>query len=1238
MTSFSEQMGFDPSVDDDISEAVNEANVVAHQKANADSREAQRINDKVNGGAWNDIKSGVTDHPLNTLAQPVGGVLDFGNEVWQALHLDDAAQYVDSLLPEGVKGVSDSLRGKKLEEGDVPFPENFAPPKTGTAGVLRVGSQFMAGFIPVLGQVSKGTKALGFFKNSKTMAAFFNASVAGFPVDALGFDPNDPNVANMVGQIFKDEAAGQLLEDYLGTDPNDSEALNRFKNGLNGLLIGGAFEGVFRGTKALAGKISAWVKDARLNGGIDKNLKKIDKLEKAADVPAIKQAEDAAAKIDSDNAAAGVKSETEIKLKPEDQAAKDIRLENDAAATQSGNQYTWKYKNGQKVAKEVGDYKAKKENKAPAVKVDKEKLRSASARVIKGDYESIVEKYGEALDTNIEKMATPDDVKAALVTIEKEIGPFAKDVTLTDDMLDRLAKAHNKTIDEVRVLAENTNNLPQQLLSADTFKLNLISDLVEVGQRAADSGNPTDIIEFHRLMDLFGEVDTIVVNAKTNIARSQAALRKVRGPEKVSNEAANLAREDALVNVLGGRRANKKFTARMLKLIDEAGSGPEALAKLQRATELAKKTRTQKTLDAFLEMYINGLLSKPVTQLVNFSGNISTIMMSVAERRIAQAFARGSAGVAKGETAAMINGLQRGIRDGFKLAAKAWRTGKSATDGFKSDMIRPGQRAIAGDALVPQALQDIPFLNSLVDGLGNVTRWPGKLLLSADEGFKSINYQMELHALSYRKAMKSGTKGADFDRIYQEGLQGTDKELTLASMDFAKYNTFTKELGNSKAGQIQKALGGDGAVGFMGRIFVPFFRTPVNILKFAAHRLPASNLISKQVQADIRAGGASAQLAYAKMAMGSAAMVSAMSFAHAGLITGAPPRDPATRRNVKGNGWRPYSVRTPWGYMPYNRFDPIGVLIGGAADLYQTGARIQEIAEQTDDFDETNWDEYGKAAQVGILSLYTQMKDRHYVAGLANIFDLLEAEPGAWKQAFGQQFKGMLPPFSFYSSFRKGVSQSIDPVIRDNTGVDAWEEGRNIILGDSVFFEPERNPKRDHLGNPQLRMGSDDSLAWRTSNQLINPAKLSNKTQSVLLNEISRLEISKSGSDQLRTISTGNSGDPHVPVTPDMKDFFSISYGKHNRRNAEKFVKTAKYRSLNPPRQKLELENRLSQAWTQALRDTRGKFRSELGTLTREARQDERELLRADDIQDRTVPLKTNPDLRTNFIDSLTQR
>ncbi|MHA2069374.1 MAG: hypothetical protein ACXABY_33860, partial [Candidatus Thorarchaeota archaeon] len=563
---------------------------------------------------------------------------------------------------------------------------------------------------------------------------------------------------------------------------------------------------------------------------------------------------------------------------------------------------------------------------------------------------------------------------------------------------------------------------------------------------------------------------------------------------------------------------------------------------------------------------------------------------------------------------------------------------KSTTDGFKSDMIRPGQRAIAGDALVPQALQDIPFLNSFVDGIGNVTRWPGKLLLSADEGFKSINYQMELHALSYRKAMKSGAKGAEFDRIYQEGLKGTDKELTLASMDFAKYNTFTKELGNSKAGQIQKALGGDGAVGFMGRIFVPFFRTPVNILKFAAHRLPASNLISKQVQADIRAGGASAQLAYAKMAMGAGAMTTAMSLAHSGLITGAPPRDPATRRNVMGNGWRPYSVRTPWGYMPYNRFDPIGVLIGGAADLYQTGARIQEIAEQTDDFDETQWDEYGKAAQVGILSLYTQMKDRHYVAGLANIFDLLEAEPGAWKQAFGQQFKGMLPPFSFYSSFRKGVSQSIDPVIRDNTGVDAWEEARNIILGDSVFFEPDRHPKRDHLGNPQLRMGSDDSMAWRTVNQIINPAKLSNRTQSVLLNEISRLEISKSGSDQLRTISTGNAGDPNVPVTPDMKDFFGIAYGKHNRRNAERFVKTAKYRSMNPPRQKLELENRLSQAWTQALRDTRGKFRSELGTLTREANQEERELLRADDIQDRTVPLRTNPDLRTNFIDTLTQR
>ena len=1224
MASFSERVReIDPTIDNDIAEAVNEANVVAHQEANAEATEAQRINEEVNGGAWNDIKSGAVEAPY----QIVGGLADLGNQFAKALHLPDIQDYgkdlVDRFVPDQRPDDPDNFEFK----GKAPFP-TLDPAKSTTGGILRVGTQFMGGFLPILGQVSKGTKAVGFFKNSKTMKAFFDASVAGFPVDALGFDPKEPNVANMVGTIFQDNDAAKLLEDYLGTDPNDSEALNRFKNGLNGLLIGGAFEGVFRGTKALSGKISAWVKDARLNGGLEKNLKKIGKLEEAGGAPV--KVEEPTVKVEGDTKAP--------KLKPEDEAAQQVRLENEAAATQSGNQYTWKYKNGQKVAKEAADYKPKKENKAPAVKVDKEKLSSAKARIIKGDYESIVEKYGEAFDTNLAKMEVEDDVKATLRTIEKEIGPFSRDVTLTDDMLSRLAKAENKTIDEVRALAEATTDLPQKLLSADVYKINLISDITEVGQRAADSGNAADIIEFHRLMDLFGEVDSIVVNSKTDIARSLAALRKVKGPEKTLSEAANLAREDAIVNVLGGKAANKKFTARMLKLIEEAGNGPEALAKLQRAIELSKKTRTQKTLDAFLEMYINGLLSKPVTQIVNFSGNISTIMMSVAERRVAQAFARGSAGVAKGETAAMLNGLQRGMRDGWKLAAKAWKTGKSTTDGFKSDMIRPGQRAIASDALVPQALQDIPFLNSLVDGLGNATRVPGKLLLSADEYFKTINYQMELHALSYRKAMKSGTRGTDFDRIYAEGLQGTDKEISVAAMDFAKYNTFTKELGNSKAGKIQKVLGGDGAIGFMGRIFVPFFRTPVNILKFAAHRLPASNLISKQVQADIRAGGASAQLAYAKMAMGASAMTTAMSLAHAGLITGAPPRDPATRRNVMANGWRPYSVRTPWGYMPYNRFDPIGVLIGGAADLYQTGARIQEIAEQTDDFDETNWEEYGKAASVGMMSLYTQMKDRHYVAGLANIFDLLEGEPGAWKQAMGQQFKGMLPPFSFYSSFRKGVSQSIDPEIRDNTGADIWEEGRNILLGDSVFFEPDRNPKRDLLGNPQLRMGSDDSMAWRTVNQLVNPAKLSNRTKSVLINEVSRLEISKNGSDQLRTISTGNPGDPSVPVTPEMKDFFGLAYGKHNKRNAERYVKSAKYRSLdnNKPRQKLELTNRLKQSWLQALRDTRGKFRSELGTLTREAKQDERELLQAPDIDGRSVPLKTNPDLRTNFIDSLT--
>ena len=128
---------------------------------------------------------------------------------------------------------------------------------------------------------------------------------------------------------------------------------------------------------------------------------------------------------------------------------------------------------------------------------------------------------------------------------------------------------------------------------------------------------------------------------------------------------------------------------------------------------------------------------------------------------------------------------------GWKLAAKAWKTGKP-TEGFKTDMFKPGQRAISADAanlINPHNVSLSGFaeggyntLGWYADFLGTTTRLPGKLLMSVDEFFKAMNYDGEIHARAFREATNLGLEGKGWNRVYQAITDGADDAINMESM------------------------------------------------------------------------------------------------------------------------------------------------------------------------------------------------------------------------------------------------------------------------------------------------------------------------------------------------------------------------------------------------------------------------------------------------------------------------
>jgi hypothetical protein len=78
--------------------------------------------------------------------------------------------------------------------------------------------------------------------------------------------------------------------------------------------------------------------------------------------------------------------------------------------------------------------------------------------------------------------------------------------------------------------------------------------------------------------------------------------------------------------------------------------------------------------------------------------------------------------------------------------------------------------------------------------------------------------------------------------------------------------------------------------------------------------------------------------ALGQMVTGSIALTIAASLTADGKITGGGPRDPKLRAALEATGWKPYSfIREnadgSHTYVPFNRFDPVGMPFGIAADL-----------------------------------------------------------------------------------------------------------------------------------------------------------------------------------------------------------------------------------------------------------------------------------------------------------------
>ena len=134
------------------------------------------------------------------------------------------------------------------EDSKILLPEIEAPKTTGQA-LVRGGSQFMIpylGWFKILKGVSVGSKLIIAIKGTKLSwkKDLALGSGAGAITDVIHFEANDPTLSNLIETY--PHLANPITE-YLQTNPDDPEGLNRFKRAIEGAGLGNFLAVIMRG-------------------------------------------------------------------------------------------------------------------------------------------------------------------------------------------------------------------------------------------------------------------------------------------------------------------------------------------------------------------------------------------------------------------------------------------------------------------------------------------------------------------------------------------------------------------------------------------------------------------------------------------------------------------------------------------------------------------------------------------------------------------------------------------------------------------------------------------------------------------------------------------------------------------------------------------------------------------------------------------------------------------------------
>jgi hypothetical protein len=429
----------------------------------------------------------------------------------------------------------------------------------------------------------------------------------------------------------------------------------------------------------------------------------------------------------------------------------------------------------------------------------------------------------------------------------------------------------------------------------------------------------------------------------------------------------------------------------------------------------------------------NSILSGPITHLRNTFGNTYSLV-----ERPFSTYLRGIVTKDKSLRASAVAGLHgiwEGTGDAWKVALTTLKSGDSVNFDHKFVVDDFETKALLEQMNLAAKTDSQKIAAGLLEANYNFLHnpwmsWPSRALMASDDFFKSLAARYRMNSRSMYEAISNSADDADVDMLFKKYIENYSKGIDPQTgrildpdlLTYAERITFQQDPGsfiNSISNAIDQTPMG------LGKLFMPFVRTPANLLGYGLEHVPGIHKAIRSLGDTLEAAEKSGDMLLVaeikgRQATGTMLASSMLLLTLATDVTGNLPFDKNERAAWKEEGRPPYSIKVGNTWVSYAALEPVNSMLSIVADAM----RLVKIGGA---------DAASNVMRQLMYSITTAYTDKSFLAGLSVLGQMLD--PKNLTNPSGMQFVlNAANNYLLYAGARRSFANALDPYLKETRG------------------------------------------------------------------------------------------------------------------------------------------------------------------------------------------------------------